>query len=237
MCQRPIVFAGPSLTESSGDVELRPPAAAGDLLELVRGRKRVVALVDGVFDVQPAVQHKEILELLSRGFTVLGGASMGALRAAELHRHGMVGVGAVFSAFATGRLTADDEVALLHAPPELGCRPLTEALVDIRATLQVAAAKRIIHVADARKMRECARQMFWRERTWPAVLDRCSTVIAARTLERFGTWLPMGRVSIKALDARLCVATALASSMTTLRPLPPRTSFFRALASSRGIEL
>ncbi|MGL4541294.1 MAG: TfuA-like protein, partial [Polymorphobacter sp.] len=109
----PIVFAGPSLNGVKPEgFELCPPAAAGDLLRLIAGPPRTVALIDGVFDGAAPVQHKEILELLSRGFAVIGGASMGALRAAELHPFGMQGAGAIFAAYAAGRLVADDEVAV-----------------------------------------------------------------------------------------------------------------------------
>ncbi|WP_239014256.1 TfuA-like protein [Archangium violaceum] len=72
---------------------------------------------------------------LGQDVIVLGASSMGALRAAELHPHGMVGVGRIFEAYLEGRLSADDEVALLHGPAELGFRPLTLPLVNIRATL------------------------------------------------------------------------------------------------------
>jgi hypothetical protein len=46
-----------------------------------------------IFDSTPAVLHKEILWAMDRGVGVSGAASMGALRAAELHWYGMVGVG------------------------------------------------------------------------------------------------------------------------------------------------
>ena len=38
--------------------------------------------------------------------------------------------------FATAVLEDDDEVAVLHGPEELGYPPLTEAMVNIRATLR-----------------------------------------------------------------------------------------------------
>ena len=80
-------------------------------------------LIDGLFDASPAVRHKELLQLMARGVPVIGAASMGALRAAELAPFGMIGVGRIFTAYAAGALVGDDEVALLHGPEELGWTP------------------------------------------------------------------------------------------------------------------
>jgi len=46
--------------------------------------------------------HHELLDALEEGVAVFGGASMGALRAAELWQHGMVGVGKIFRAYRDG---------------------------------------------------------------------------------------------------------------------------------------
>jgi len=80
----------------------------------------------------PAVWHKEILLAMAEGVHVFGAASMGALRAAELHPFGMVGVGRVFEWYRDGVLTADDEVAVAHGPGDAGYRAACDALVDIR---------------------------------------------------------------------------------------------------------
>lgn len=236
----PVVFIGPSAPrDCSWNYDCRPPAAAGDLLALANGAPRVVALIDGVFDTSPSVQHKEILELLARGFVVLGASSMGALRAAELAPFGMTGIGAVYAAYASGRLTGDDEVALLHAPRELGYRPLTEALVDVRATLAAAAAARVIPVADARRLRAVAARIFWRERDWSAIVAVARREVASATLDSFAAWLPGGQRSVKRADATHCLAAALTTRLPT-QPVafrPPRTSFFAALATRREVLL
>ena len=69
-------FAGPSLLPADRaawpDIAWRDPAEAGDLLVLDAGSDDTVCLVDGYFDHRPAVRHKEILLLLSRGVRVLG---------------------------------------------------------------------------------------------------------------------------------------------------------------------
>jgi len=76
------------------------------VLRALVDRPRVIGIVDGYFERVPAVWHKEILWAMSRGVHVLGAASMGALRAAELHPFGMVGVGAIFEGFRDGELDA-----------------------------------------------------------------------------------------------------------------------------------
>jgi hypothetical protein len=236
----PVVFAGPSVAGASPEgVELRGPAAAGDLLALIKEPPRTVALIDGVFDELAAVQHKEILELLAATFRVLGASSMGALRAAELDRFGMIGIGGVYRAFAAGRLNADDEVALLHAPSDWGYRPLTLPLVDARASLIAAVHAGVLSADAARAIRHQARQCFWQERTWGTVLDWSRESLDAATLEAFARWLPTGAVSIKANDAALCIAAARLPALATKAPppRPPRTAFYVGLAAKHGITL
>ena len=63
----------------------------------------MIAIIDGVFHKEPAVSHKEILEAIKKGVTVVGGASMGALRASELDDFGMIGVGRVYHDYSNGR--------------------------------------------------------------------------------------------------------------------------------------
>ena len=100
-----------------------PPVAVGDVLALARRRGVArIAIIDGYFERMAAVWHKEILLALERGIAVWGAASMGALRAAELAPFGMIGVGAIYRAFARGALVADDEVAVAHLPAEYGYR-------------------------------------------------------------------------------------------------------------------
>jgi hypothetical protein len=54
---------------------------------------------------------------MEQGVHVFGAASMGALRAAEMHSLGMVGIGTIFQWYRDGKIVADDEVAVRHGPP------------------------------------------------------------------------------------------------------------------------
>jgi hypothetical protein len=236
---RILVFAGPSLPPRRRPADPRlvwlPPAKAGDAIALDAARGDRVVLIDGVFDTWPAVRHKELLILLSRGVVVIGAASMGALRAAELAPFGMIGVGNVYRAFADGRLIGDDEVALLHGPAHLGWEPLTEPLVNVRATLQRAVRMRRLKPATARRLRGLAAAMFYKTRTWPAVLDLAAgDGLDVADLAALDGWLASGRVDLKAIDARRALHMALTADLPApLCEPPPATEFTAELA--RGI--
>ncbi|ONI88680.1 hypothetical protein ALI144C_06585 [Actinosynnema sp. ALI-1.44] len=148
------LFVGPSLVDatrqaSGSDVVVLPPVAAGDLLRLPLAAGDVVGIVDGFFHQVGAVRHKEILFLLEQGVRVLGAASMGALRAAELDVFGMEGIGRIYADYRCGALTADDEVALLHSTKDEDYRPLSEPLVSMRATLDGAVRDGVCEAAAA----------------------------------------------------------------------------------------
>src|SRR4029077_1266006 len=98
----------------------------------------LIGVIDGYFERVPTVWHKEILWAMAEGIHVYGAASAGALRAAELAGFGMRGIGRVYEDFRDGVLQDDDEVAVLHGPAEVGYPPVTEAMVNIRATLAAA---------------------------------------------------------------------------------------------------
>src|SRR5688572_2369741 len=105
------IFAGPSIHGIARALfdafEFRPPAACGDIIAALHDGVHAIGLIDGVFESTAAVWHKEILLALERGVAVYGAASMGALRAAECHAFGMVGIGRIFADYASGRRVAD----------------------------------------------------------------------------------------------------------------------------------
>jgi hypothetical protein len=134
-----VVFLGPSLPWEEAKVILpmadyRPPAGRGDIAAVVGMGFDAIGLIDGVFYQRPAVAPREILLALDQGMKVLGGSSMGALRAAELDAYGMLGVGKIYSWYKEGKINSDDEVALVFHPETF--EALSEPLVNIRATLE-----------------------------------------------------------------------------------------------------
>ncbi|MER6503535.1 TfuA-like protein [Streptomyces sp. NPDC001455] len=200
------VFVGPTLpagtvTDTLPDAVVLPPAAQGDVYRAARERPRALAVVDGYFERVPSVWHKEVLWALREGIPVYGASSMGALRAAELRAFGMVGVGWIFEQFAAGMLTDDDEVAVAHTEQALGYRAASEAMVNIRRTLEAAAGEGVIGGDDADTLTALAKQRFYPERSWSALLEEASARGLADSAAALRAWLPHGRVDQKRLDA------------------------------------
>lgn len=232
-------FAGPSLAAGDRaafpDIDWRPPAEAGDLLRLSIGDVATVCLIDGYFDHRPAVRHKELLLLLSEGVRIFGASSIGALRAAEMQAFGMIGVGAIFDAYARGTVQGDDEVALIHAGPDQDWRPLSVPLVDVRATLCRARRREIIGREEARALLEAAASIHYIDREWTSVVAAARGGMGSRAFEN---WLERGAVSQKHDDAVACVRAA--SGKAAVERVPPqlvRTSFLDALAGECGVDL
>lgn len=174
---RPLVFLGPTLSAVEAEKTLsatyRPPAAQGAIVSAVqRHRPSAILLVDGVFQGEPAVRHKEILWAISRGIPVFGAASMGALRAAELWRQGMIGVGLIFRWYRRFELLPDDAVAVLLDPPELGSRALTHALIDLKMTVRRAERAGRIGRGMRGRLESAAAALNFRDRTLANMVDR-----------------------------------------------------------------
>jgi hypothetical protein len=132
------IFAGSSLYRVSIPPAVRRfgPAVMGSVFRAFEAGFDRIGIVDGLFGNTPSVWHKEILFAVSQGADVAGAASMGALRAAELWEHGMVGIGRLFRLFRCGAWTDDDELAVIHGPAELDFCPLSDAMANIRYTLR-----------------------------------------------------------------------------------------------------
>lgn len=133
-----LIYAGPSLPLSirpealQGELWLAP-AEQGDICSDTEIHKPdVILLIDGTFAQNLSVWHKELLFALSRGIRVVGASSMGAIRAADLDRHGMEGVGKIYGYYRDGITEDDSEVALLYNARTY--ENLTVPLCNIRAS-------------------------------------------------------------------------------------------------------
>ncbi|MEN2787962.1 YcaO-like family protein [Sphingomonas qilianensis] len=211
---RPVIFIGPSLPADQVPTafEVLPPAICGDLARLLCKPPPAVALVDGCFAAAPSVWHHEILDLIAQGVTVYGAASLGALRAAELWAHGMIGVGVIFELYRHGLVTRDDAVMLSHAPAALGNRPLTIALVDAEAALLQAG----LPAHERRMLQRIARTMPYDCRTWRACLAEYRKRTA--TLASVDPAKLADIPSFKAADVHMLLET-MAAAKPILAPL------------------
>ncbi|MEO0441017.1 MAG: TfuA-like protein [Pseudomonadota bacterium] len=233
------IFVGPSLAGSQRPAltcaQWHPPAQGGDLLALDLGAHDRVCLIDGVFEAAPAVRHKEILLLLSEGVPVFGASSMGALRAAELQQFGMKGTGRIHAAFASGAFTRDDWVALRHAPVELGCQPLTVAVVDLIFGLQHAVRQRILSAKQGSSLLRAGAGLFYQDRDWPAI-EKASSLNDTE-LQHFRKWRVKCWYSQKTRDALDCLEL-MHNNVQEDRHRTDfiDTPFLRQFASASGID-
>lgn len=164
-----IVFLGPSLSLEKAKQILPEalylsPVKCGDILDVLKLQPKKIAIIDGFFENVAAVWHKEILFAIENKVEVYGASSMGALRAAELADFGMIGIGKIFKDFYQGKLEDDDEVTVVHRPPQSGYAPITDAMVNIRATLESAVRQNIITIDVSEKLIVIAKDLFYKKR-------------------------------------------------------------------------
>ncbi|MBI4220149.1 MAG: hypothetical protein HY682_08415 [Chloroflexi bacterium] len=236
-----VVFLGPSLPVEDArrvlDAIYLPPACQGDLLSAVlKYRPAAVGLIDGVFHQSLSVWHKEILDALDKGIQVYGAASMGALRAAETARFGTIGVGEIYRRYAAGELEDDDEVAVAQAGPDAAYRALSDAMVNIRATLQEAVRREIVDRESARRIEDIAKRLYFPERRIGRCLDLAETQgVPRQTIDRLKDFVREGYIDLKRQDAVLLLRTLRDRAKTRGArpdPKPPRAMFFEILKNT-----
>lgn len=203
MRQEIVIFLGPSLDREHAheiiDATFLPPAKRGDLSLAAENGARVIGLIDGVFFQECAVGHREILDALRNGVRVIGASSMGALRAAELDVLGMEGVGEIYQAYKSGTLVSDDEVALVFDPDNYNA--LSEPLVNIRHSIQLAVNKKVIDQKVADIILAKARSLYFPERTWDQIMTPIIGKIDEDENSRFLTFVRAEGGDLKQEDA------------------------------------
>jgi hypothetical protein len=208
--RRPVIFLGPSLRVADArlllEADYRPPARHADVLRAARERPPLIGLIDGEFLANLPPSPMEVLEALRTCVPILGSSSLGALRAVELERYGMIGIGAIFEMFRNGELVADDEVALVFAPDDL--RALSEPLVNIRYALTSALQAGVITSRERMRLLGLARKIYFAERSWPLLLQKAGKRVPADTINRLRDFLASGDFDLKKQDAVLLLQRA-----------------------------
>jgi TfuA protein len=165
-----VVYLGPTLAHSTAqsclDATYLPPIRRGDLAKLPH-EIQIVGIIDGVFHQSLAVSPKEIIATLDRGVRVYGASSIGALRAAETHMYGMIGVGEIFEMYRDREIDADDEVAVAYDP--VTDRAVSEPLVNIRSALRAAVAQGIIPSKEADELIGTMKGIYYPSRSYQLV--------------------------------------------------------------------
>lgn len=201
-----IIFSGPTLSKK--DIQNRMnaivlgPVSQGDVLKAYKKYHPThIGIIDGYYENVPSVWHKEILFVMSQGVHVYGAASMGALRSAELHAFGMKGVGKIFEMYRSGDIEDDDEVAVLHGPEELGFPALTEAMINIRLTLERAETEKVLSSNIAKGGIDFIKSLFYKKRNQQALIDYLSDYLDSDGIGAFQIWFGSNYVNQKYTDA------------------------------------
>ena len=197
-----IVFFGPSIAAPEVTKLVTathaPPVRRGDLAAL-DDDYGVIVILDGEFGQNMSVSPKEILAVLGSGKTVIGAASMGALRASELDRYGMIGVGWVYDRFRTSAVRNDADVALVYSP--LDFKPMTVPMVDLEYWMETASAAGLIAGRGRAVLLKAARRIFFADRTTDRLMEALRRAVGGDTLEALlalsGGMIP----SVKSIDA------------------------------------
>ncbi|WP_189056190.1 TfuA-like protein [Longimycelium tulufanense] len=220
------IFTGPTLSRVDvlreiDTAHVHGPVSHGDLLRLNLGTGDLALLIDGLYHHHAPVRHKEILEVMANGATVVGAASMGALRAAELHQYGMIGIGRVFEMYRDGVIDSDDEVAVVHTPlPE--CRRLSEALVNIRHGVSVCVEDEVLTGPEAEEIFRVAKELPYSTRRWAVVehvvSGRHPTLRRAVQAARAFLADHPEHANLKLRDAALAIQRVRSGTLSSSRP-------------------
>lgn len=207
---RIIIYLGPSLpleeakyilsSNNKREVVYAPPIKRGDIPKALSDGFNIIAIVDGVFFRESAVSPRELMDVLKTGVKIYGASSMGALRASELDRYGMIGIGNIYQWYRDGTLNSDDEVALSFDSEEF--IPISEPLVNIRETIKKATDENIISQEESEIIFKSAKSLYFPERRWGKIIENSEKTIA-KSLSNFSIFVKNNRVDIKKEDAIL----------------------------------
>ena len=207
---KPIVFIGPSLAIEKArkifNADYRPSAKKGDFLRLLAclndDDRTIVGLVDGLFLQDYPPTPIEVFQLLiKKNILVLGAASLGALRAVELEKYGMIGIGKIFELYKKNKIAADDEVAVTFTEETQHIQ--SEAMIDIRYNLFIALRKGVIDENAKRAAVRVAKSMYFPDRNYEDIIDETKRRHPSLSdyLESFRSYISKNRQSLKEQDA------------------------------------
>ena len=196
-----IVFIGPSLSSEEANkilkAEYHPPVARGDIMNVLKDNPDVIVIIDGVFHKEPAVSHKEILKAIENDIVVVGGASMGALRASELDDFGMIGIGQVYNDYRSGIVESDDDVAVVINPKTL--EQLSEALISMNYNFKAALDRNIINEEEFETLVKTAKSIYYPKRTYDKVFK--DSHLGTEKINQIYKFFQKNSVDIKREDA------------------------------------
>ena len=206
--RKPIVYLGPTLRREEAikilDADYRDPAKKGDFLMLSQDsdEKKYVGFIDGVFLHDYPPPPIEVYHLATRkNIELIGASSLGALRAVELEKFGMKGIGKIFQLYKNGVINADDEVAVTFVR---GSNILqSEAMIDIRFNLFLAYKRGIITNETKKRFAKIAKNIYFPFRNYEDIIKLTQQQFPSiyNEVESFRSYILKNRDSLKARDA------------------------------------
>lgn len=205
---KPIVYLGPTLSREKAikilDADYRDPAKKGDFLMLSQDsdEKKYVGFIDGVFLHDYPPSPIEVYHLATRkNIELIGASSLGALRAVELEKFGMKGIGKIFQLYKNGIINADDEVAVTFTRENNILQ--SEAMIDIRFNLFLAYKKGIITNQTKKRIAKIAKNIYFPFRNYEDIIKLTQQQLPSiyDELEGFRSYILKNRDSLKARDA------------------------------------
>lgn len=202
----PIIFLGPSLQINKAKkiihADFRPPAKKGDFINLsLLSEKREIVLIDGVFLQDYPPTPIEVFQVINnKNFKVYGASSIGALRAVELEKFGMKGIGKIFELFKKNIVNSDDEIAVTF---DSDYNLLSEAMIDIRYNIFLGWRKGIIDKETKQIMIKLAKRIYFPFRTYENIIKKSRHLFPSKEkyISRFNEYIVVNKVSLKELDA------------------------------------
>jgi hypothetical protein len=202
---KPVIFLGPTLSIEKAkeilDADYRMPAKKGDILQLISTSVDIVGIIDGYFLQDYPPTPIEVYNLLrKKNVVVFGSSSLGALRAVELKKFGIIGIGKIFELFLKGIIDSDDEVAVTFTG-YAGYK--SDALIDIRYNLFLALKNNIIDNYTKKIILRISKNTYFPYRTYNDILDESKKIFPSQKnqIEDFEEYLTKNKRSLKEKDA------------------------------------
>jgi hypothetical protein len=202
-----VIYTGLSIcfdeAKSILDADYQPPIKRGDIDNLLNNRDdmEIIGIIDGVFHQSPAVSHKEILRALKDNITVVGGASMGALRACELYPYGMIGIGNIFEDYKNGTIESDDDVAVSLDPTTY--EQLSDSWINMKYNFNKAQKDNILSQEDVDNLLATSKDIYYPKRSFEYVIKKSELTEYKKT--KLTKYLDKNKFDIKHDDAKAVI--------------------------------
>lgn len=149
--------------------EVAPPVRRDDITRDIDEKVNAIAIIDGRFHQYLSVSCGELMDALRAGIAVFGASSMGALRAAELCSHGMIGHGKIFEHVKEQDSFRDDLVGQLFVEDAEGVCSLSIPFVDFYFNVLTLLERGEIKRQTFDILCSVCRELHYTERNYPAL--------------------------------------------------------------------